>query len=243
MLADSKTLWCLHGNLQQPDVWSALTQKLQLREPELQIHLVNLWDTLAADCWTWAETFCQMVQAMTAQQQGSRQYLLGYSLGGRLAWHALIARPELWASAVIVSADTGMTNPLQKDQCLKRDRTWAHRFLTEPWDDLLTQWDALPVFCGRPCTTPRLETEFDRQKIAYAFEAYSKGHMGDLKNAIRNLPMPITYITGGDDQRYCQLGQILKQQCSTLNYHQIAHAGHRVPWENPDAFLSLMNLI
>ena len=238
-----KTLWCLHGNLQQPDVWSALTQKLQLREPELQIQLVNLWDTLAADCWTWAETFCQMVQAMTAQQQDSRHYVLGYSLGGRLAWHALIASPELWAGAVIVSADTGMVNLLQKDQCLKRDRTWAHRFLSEPWDDLLAQWDALPVFCGRPCTTPRPETEFDRQKIAYAFEAYSKGHMEDLTNAIRSLSMPITYITGGDDQRYCQLGKMLEQQCPTLNHHQLEQAGHRVPWEQPDAFLSLLTLM
>ncbi|ESA35797.1 2-succinyl-6-hydroxy- -cyclohexadiene-1-carboxylate synthase [Leptolyngbya sp. Heron Island J] len=233
-----KTLWCLHGNLQQPGVWGALTQKLQLKEPDLHIQLVNLWNTLAVDCWTWTESFCQMVQAMTTQH--NQPYLLGYSLGGRLAWHALVARPELWAGAVIVSADTGLAHPLQKEQCLSRDRAWAYRFLSEPWDDLLAEWDALPVFCGRPCLTPRLEAEFDRQKIARAFEVYSKGHMDDLTNAIQGLSMPIAYITGRDDQRYCQLGQMLEQQCPTLTHSQIAQAGHRVPWEQPDAFLSTL---
>ncbi len=234
-----KILWCLHGNLQQPGVWSELTQKLQAREPDLQIRWMNLWDTLAADCWTWADAFCQTVPSDIAG--ASQHYLLGYSLGGRLAWHALIARPELWTGAVIVSADVGAATPQQKDQCLERDRTWANRFLSEPWNHLLTAWDALPVFCGRPCPTPRLEAEFDRQKIAQAFEVYSKGHMDDLTNTIRGLSVPIAYVTGRDDQHYCQLGKTLDVQCPTLTHIQIDNAGHRVPWEQPEAFLRTLS--
>lgn len=236
-----KTLWCLHGNLQQPGVWNELTQKLQARAPDLQIRLVNLWDTLAADCWTWANAFCQTVQSAAARE--SQHYVLGYSLGGRLAWHALIAKPELWTGAVIISADVGAATLQQKAQCLERDRIWANRFLVESWDELLAEWDALPVFCNRPCTTPRLESEFDRQKITRAFEVYSKGHMDDLASAIQDLPMPIAYITGTDDRRYCQLGRTLDMQCPTLTYIQIDNAGHRVPWEQPEAFLRKLSLI
>ena len=227
-------LWCLHGNLQQPEVWSELTQTLQVESPTLQIRWINLWETLEDDCWAWANTFCETVRRADGQH-----YLLGYSLGGRLGWHALITQPELWTGAVIVSADVGVASRARKEECLHRDRTWATRFLTEPWDSLLAEWDTLPVFCGCPCCIFRPEATFDRQKIAHAFVAYSKGRMDDLTNRLRSLSVPMTYVSGSDDRRYCQLGQTLQRQIPTLTHLEIKDAGHRVPWEQSRVFSTL----
>lgn len=239
-MTKQKVLWCCHGNLQQPTVWNNLTQALQTRVPTLEIRQVNLWETLEDSCWSWAEKFCHIVQSVAFEYGDSLHYLLGYSLGGRLAMHSLSEMPELWSKALIVSADIGLSNNLQKEHYLQRDRTWANRFLTEPWQSLLTEWDALPVFCGRPCSTQRPESAFDRQKIAHVFEAYSKGHMDNLTQRLSTLSVPITYVTGSDDHRYCQLGQILQTRCATLTHVQIQDAGHRVPWEKPGAFLQIL---
>ena len=226
------TLWCLHGNLQQPNVWDGLSQGwLKTVHPELEVQTVNLWDTLTDSCWTWAERFCGQVAERSSHAKDIH-YLLGYSLGGRLALHALIGSPGLWAGAMIVSAAPGTTG----ERGLKRDRIWANRFLHAPWDDLLADWDALPVFCGYPCTTPRPETSFDRAKIAHAFESYSKGRMDNLVPHLPQLSVPITYVTGSDDRRYGQLGNMLMQQCPSLVHVTIPKAGHRVPWEQPQAF-------
>ncbi|MGD1855414.1 MAG: alpha/beta fold hydrolase [Leptolyngbyaceae cyanobacterium] len=235
-----QVLWCLHGNLQQPTAWHDLVQSLKPAHPKLQIQLVDLWETLHPSSRQYARRFCSSVQRSSAANQDRRHYLLGYSLGGRLAWRTLIADPSMWAGAVIVSAGIGLNNELQKERCLQRDRIWANRFLTEPWDALLAEWDALPVFCGYPCTIPRPESDFDRQKIATAFEVYSKGHMDDLMPHLQTLSVPITYVTGSDDRRYCQLGRTLAQQCPTLTHVQIDNAGHRVPWEQPQAFTDVL---
>ncbi|MEL7506912.1 MAG: hypothetical protein AAFN42_06230, partial [Cyanobacteria bacterium J06554_1] len=64
---------------------------------------------------------------------------MGYSLGGRLGLHGLIQQPDLWAGAIIVSADPGIADAKNKKLCLRRERIWANRFLTEPWDDLLAE--------------------------------------------------------------------------------------------------------
>ena len=237
--ANRKTLWCLHGNLQQPEVWHPLAEALQAHNANLQIRLINLWETSADSCWAWAEAFCHTVQSVALRSE-NEHYLLGYSLGGRLAWHGLITKPELWAGAVIVSADVGVANVLQKEECLRRDRTWAYRFLTEPWAELLAKWDAVPVFCDRPCPTARSEKDFDRQQIARFFEVYSKGHMDNLVHSLRSMPMPITYVTGIDDGRYCQLGQMLSLQCPTLTHITVKDAGHRVPWEQPAIFFKIV---
>lgn len=228
-------LWCLHGNLQQPAVWDGLTQTIGIQS--LQLNVINLWETLAPDCWAWADAFCETVRTADGS---SKHYLLGYSLGGRLALHALINAPELWSGAVIVSADPGTTDSQKRARCLSRDRIWAKRFLTEPWESLLAEWDALPVFCDRPCSTLRLKAAFERKKMAQAFEAYSKGHMDDLTEQLQALSVPITYVTGADDEHYCQIGHALSAQCPSLTHIQIANAGHRVPWEQPEKFMSTL---
>ena len=229
-------LWCLHGNLQQSSAWNGLAQRIYAQQR--QIEVINLWKMSAYDCRAWANAFYQHVDKIAAEHQN---YLLGYSLGGRLALHGLIAKPDLWDKAIIISADPGVTTLKQKERCLKRDRIWAKRFLTEPWDELLREWDALPVFCGRPCTTPRPEANFDRHKIAHAFEAYSKGRMDNLLPRLSQLTIPITYVTGSDDRRYCQLGQTLMAYCPNLNHIIVKDAGHRVPWEQPEAFAAIVS--
>ena len=234
-----KTLWCIHGNLQQPDVWQPFISVLSHQYSDIQINAVNLWDTLADSAWTWAREFCNVVQ--TVSTPATQNYLVGYSLGGRLAMHTLLIKPGLWSRATIVSADPGIADPQLKEDCLRRDRTWANRFLTEPWDKLLREWDALPVFYGRPCLTSRLEANFDRQKIAHGFEAYSKGRMDHLAPQLNRLSLPMAYITGSDDHRYSHIGQTLMATGTNLTHIEIYDAGHRVPWEQPQAFMQVLS--
>ncbi|MEA5466176.1 alpha/beta fold hydrolase [Leptothoe sp. PORK10 BA2] len=234
-----KILWCLHGNLQQPIVWEVLSYALEQPGKDFFIQSVSLWETLSCNCWDWANGFCARVR-LASQVSSPQHYLLGYSLGGRLAWHALLAAPELWSGAMIVSADPGSNHGQLRQKSLERDRIWANRFLTEPWDTLLAEWDALPIFCQRPCPTPRPESAFDRQKLAHAFEAYSKGHMEELTERLSSLSVPITYITGSEDRHYSQLGKTLQSQVAALTHIEVKDAGHRVPWEQPDAFLIIL---
>ncbi|MEL7506913.1 MAG: hypothetical protein AAFN42_06235 [Cyanobacteria bacterium J06554_1] len=69
---------------------------------------------------------------------------------------------------------------------------------------------------------------------------YSKGRMDDLRSQITNLPIPITYVTGDADHRYQQIGTDLSAQSSNIWHISIPNAGHRVPWEQPDAFLDIL---
>ncbi|MBX2862926.1 MAG: alpha/beta fold hydrolase [Leptolyngbyaceae cyanobacterium MAG.088] len=235
-----KVLWCLHGNLQQSDVWDSLFWSLRRdTEKGFFIEAINLWERLTDDCWEWSAAFCDEVKRSSTFAL-SQNYLLGYSLGGRLAFHSLLTSPDIWSGAMIVGAHPGSDDGDIKSQNLERDRIWAKRFLTEPWDDVLTEWDCLPVFCDRPCTLPRSEADFDRHKIAHAFEAYSKGKMDYLTPQLSRLSVPITYITGSDDHRYSQIGQTLAANCPNLLHIEIPDAGHRVPWEQPEAFMAVL---
>ncbi|MEM9164308.1 MAG: alpha/beta fold hydrolase [Cyanobacteria bacterium P01_F01_bin.4] len=227
-------LWCLHGNLQLPSVWGPLTAYFADRS--IEVKSVDLWATLAPSCWNWAQMFCHEV-TQTIPPGAPRPYLLGYSMGGRLALHAVLQQPELWAGVIVVAADPGLSGQAERNNCLDRDRTWGKRFLTESWEQVLTDWDAQTIFGGHPNPCPRDLNQLSRDRIYQAFDTYSKGRQDDLRLNLKKLNNPpILYVTGAGDSKYTALGVELAATCPTLSHRVIQQAGHRVPWESPTAF-------
>ncbi|MGF1601617.1 MAG: alpha/beta fold hydrolase [Thermosynechococcaceae cyanobacterium] len=228
-------LWCLHGNLQLPTVWeSTLTQLWHDRD--VQIIPVDLWSTTARDLWDWAELFCDRVSSTSSTfTPFTQNIILGYSLGGRLALHAVLHRPDLWQGAILLSTHPGLPHLQDRQSCLQADQYWGQRFLKEPWHPLLQEWDGLPVFNGIPCGVDRPEKCFSREQIARLFDIFSKGRQDDLLPHLKKLAAPpILYLSGALDKRYSEMGRRLAQDCDGVDWVAIAHAGHRVPWENSE---------
>ncbi|MGK7910649.1 MAG: alpha/beta fold hydrolase [Synechococcus sp.] len=260
-------LWCIHGNLQTPNVWQQIGDRWweSVWSGQVKLECVDLWAEKTADfqyadlqhtelqhielqhtelqhteLQHWAQEFCRRVQSHALT--GESQWLLGYSLGGRLAFHALLNSPEVWAGGIAIAADPGIKsgpeNQRVREQCLHRDREWGQRFLREPWDRLLQDWDRQAVFAGYKCGIERLETAFDRHRIAQLFDSFSKGRQADLWPALAQLDRPpILYISGQDDLKYSTIGAELAECCSTVTHASVPAAGHRVPWENSAGFV------
>lgn len=229
-------LWIVHGNLQTPKVWHPIqTQLSQAAPPEhrLSIVLEDLWESPGESLEEWARLFCQRVQT----QNFKSRFLLGYSLGGRLGFHALVHQPELWQGAIIVSADPGLGSDCDRKLSLARDQQWSQKFLHEPWENLLQEWNSLPVFCGRKPAYSTSEADFSRSQIADILQKFSKGHQSDLLPHLQKLKFPILYISGEEDTKYCQIGQTLADDYDNITHLNTPNAGHRVPWENPEVFL------
>ena len=232
-------LWMIHGNLQTPKVWHPITTQLhQAIDPKfnLSIFLEDLWDSPGDSLEEWAALFCQRVQPHSFKSR----FLLGYSLGGRLAFHALLHQPELWQGAIIISDDSGLESECDRNRCLQRDKAWSNKFLHDKWENLMQEWNSLSVFCGRQPTYPVLEKDFSRIKLSQIFQIFSKGHQSNLLPNLQTLNAPILYISGSEDMHYCQVGQKLDRHCLSINHRIILNAGHRVPWEKKNSFLPVL---
>ncbi len=238
--SERERLWFIHGNLQQPSVWFRFRDAFQYSNTDgslmaFDVECENLWKTEANSFWSWASNFCLRVENSAPLLP---HWIIGYSQGGRLALHSIVQRPSLWAGAVIVGADTGFPNVEDKHQRLIHDQRWGQRFLTETWENLLTEWDKQSVFGGRPNAAPRDERDFDRKKICRLFDIFSKGRQDDLVPALSKLTVPqILFISGEEDQKYCAIGRKLEDACPTVTHRIIPNAAHRVPWENPELFV------
>lgn len=238
------TIWCLHGNLQQPNVWHPFENRWTYQGNAITLQYPNMRPQAGDDCARWASRFCASVaQSVSQTGKAQRQWLLGYSLGGRLALHAALAQPNLWAGIVVAGAHPGIADEKARQQQLVRDSAWAERFSNEPLTALFAEWDTLPVFGGISNPTAREVNNFDREQIADTFTRFSKGRQLYLLPDLALLEQPpILYISGEKDARYTLLGKMLAKRCPVIQHHIIPEAGHRVPWENPAAFVKIIQV-
>ena len=228
-------LHCIHGNLQTKRVWKPLEDRFGLLGSEVLLACVDLYEGQPSGFEQWTEGFCQRVER---DSQGEKTFLLGYSLGGRLALHACLARPDLWSGVIVVSGDPGSNDPDEKKLQLEKDKRWAERFRSEPIESLLAEWDDLPVFCSIPNPVPRNPEELDAEKTARLFEVFSKGRQRDLLPELSKAQAPpVLYLSGEKDEKYGELGEQLAASCPIVRHRLIPQAGHRVPWENSDSFV------
>ena len=186
----------------------------------------------------WTKDFCDRAELAT---NGEKSVLLGYSLGGRLALHACIHRPDLWQGVVVVGADPGLGSSEEKNQQFARDRNWADRLKKEPLEQLVREWDEQPVFCGIENSAPRNLEELDPIQLSQQFEVFSKGLQQNLVPALSELKNPpVLFLAGEKDKKYQQIGDELAELCPMVESRWVEDSGHRVPWENPESFSRIL---
>ena len=230
------TVHCLHGILQSPTVWSGFEARLGDQARSAVRVVPEVVDPPeAGGLAAWAEAFCGRTGGDPAD--GSPRVLLGYSLGGRLAMHALLVCPRSWSAVVLVAAHPGGGTDAERAAVRSRDAAWAERCRRDRWEDLLADWDALPVFGGRPNRAPRPPAGLDRERHARTFEAFSRGGQADLRPRLAATALPpVLYVTGADDARYGALGDELAEFVPAITHVVVPDAGHRVPWDQPGEF-------
>lgn len=231
-------IFCIHGNFQTTKVWQSLGVRMKAEFFDLEMITEDLSARQFQSFDDWTEDFCGRVEV---QANGEESILLGYSLGGRLALHACLSRPDLWRAVIIVGADPGLESEEEKRLQLDRDRNWAERLKREPLEKLENEWDEQSVFCGLENQAPRNLSEMDPDRLSQHFEVFSKGLQQNLAPKLAKLKSPpILFLSGEKDNKYQKIGEELEKSSSVVLAQVVVDAGHRVPWENPKQFVQTL---
>jgi 2-succinyl-6-hydroxy-2,4-cyclohexadiene-1-carboxylate synthase len=219
-------IWALHGALGEAGDWAGLQEK------GLGLRRVMLWEDVAP-YGEWAGRFCDRVEAEDGAGGAS---LMGYSMGGRLALHALLERPSMWRSAVIVSAHPGLEDARERERRVGTDGEWARRIREEEGEAVLADWEAQAVLGGGEGKREVEGMMRWREAMAASMEVWSLGRQENLRERFEEVSCPVLWVTGSEDEKY---GALAREAVSLLPRGELvvlAGAGHRVPWEATDAF-------
>lgn len=225
-------VWTLHGAVGSHKDWKDFRLDSEITQS------VNLWRFLQCCPKSIEETGIALNNEITSVNPT----LLGYSMGGRIALHALLAENSPWEKAIIVSADTGISNEESRARRRQRDTEWASQALSGDWNTFIKNWNAQSIL-------PKLHDEsfFERaqlkpwrQQIARSFIDWSTGAQQDLLPKLHNIKIPILWITGDTDKKFSKIAKRAILEIPNGTHISVKNSGHRVPWEQPKDFLSIV---
>lgn len=193
----------------------------------------GLEDALATIDWAVSE----------ATEDGRRPLLVGYSMGGRLALHYAVRRPDRLAGLVLESASPGLDGETERVARVSADRELAQRIRTVGVERFSQEWNEHPIFRSQRALPEAVRAEVARQRatsdaegLASALEGLGTGALPSLWGTLASIELPTLLLAGALDEKFTAIARAMHQQMRTSTLRIVPSAGHRIHLEAAGAW-------
>ena len=224
--------WCLHGAVGAAGDWREFAAAMSA--DSIGSRAVDLWRFLACE----PMSMLRFGEALNAEANDvsagrAKRILIGYSMGGRLALHALAREDAPWDAAVIVSAHPGLENTDERRARLAADAEWATKAFAGDWQKFLSEWNSQSVLAGEAPRDAEASARLAmrRHEIARSFVDWSLGAQEPMWTALERIEIPVLWVVGERDEKFHDLGRRAVSLMPQARLAVAPGAGHRVPWE------------
>jgi 2-succinyl-6-hydroxy-2,4-cyclohexadiene-1-carboxylate synthase len=161
---------------------------------------------------------------------------VGYSMGGRLALHLALARPELVHRLVLIGATGGIDD--EQDRAARRaaDERLAAHLEQVGVSTFVDEWLAQPLFAGlSPTAAARDERLVNTAAgLASSLRLAGTGTQEPLWDRLSAIDVPVLVMAGVDDPKFSVLaGRLARSIGPGATVALVPRAGHSAPFENP----------
>jgi 2-succinyl-6-hydroxy-2,4-cyclohexadiene-1-carboxylate synthase len=173
-------------------------------------------------------------------------HLVGYSMGGRLALHVAVRRPERILSLLTIGAHAGLEPEAREGRRLG-DEALASRIENDGLEAFVSYWSSLPMFAGLERRGPAFVAEIraermsnDPEGLACSLRGMGAGAMEPLWDDLAHLTVPCTFVAGQLDYSYVTSARRLAATVHDGRVEVVPSAGHTVHLEKPEAFARVL---
>jgi 2-succinyl-6-hydroxy-2,4-cyclohexadiene-1-carboxylate synthase len=211
----------LHGFLGQGTDWNPL---MDLLPPTIDWIMPRLFAPTSEIRLSSYDEFSEDISLLKID---GPKILVGYSMGGRLAYELFKRNPEEWDALVVISAHPGLEHSEEAAARVKQAMLWKERFQSWEWSELLSAWNSQPVLKNsKPLVLS--EEGFDRQKLCQALENLSvDGQSLDPMILKKNRSKIWAYV-GEKDRKYTEIYSRMENRGIIENLTVFQGLGHRI---------------
>ncbi len=218
----------LHGFWGSPQDWNQVLAQMPLGKPVWAPDLYAAGELDSRhNIEAWTKHFIQKLESMASEPVT----LVGYSMGGRLAAHALWRAPDRFRRALLISSAPFLFEQTAAER-EAWESDWARRFRQESWATLEHDWSEQPIVKSS-VPAPRRRAEALREHLALSLTNWSPRRHGFETKALGTLPSHVEWAFGALDQKYLRVAKVLQDLPVKGQIHEVPNAAHRVLSEQP----------
>lgn len=169
-------------------------------------------------------------------------HLIGYSMGGRLAFYLACHFGERCDHLILESASPGLRTAAERRARIEHDEQLAQKLEIGDLRDFLDFWFELPLFANLQkhklldiLKKSRLRN--DPHQLALSLRKMGTGSMPNLWPLLQRIKNPVLLLTGGLDEKFCRINSAAVRQLAH-GYHKIfPGCGHNMHFEAEALFL------
>lgn len=170
--------------------------------------------------------------------------LAGYSMGGRLALHAVLAAPERIERLILIGASPGIADPDERAARRASDDQLALEIERSSIEAFADRWGQTPVLAGLPADIAA-RTHADRLRstptgLARALRGLGTGALPSVWERLAELPMPVTLVIGERDQKFRLIAEEMATSLPLANAVVVPGSGHAAHLEAPSRVAALI---
>ena len=247
--ADGVPVMVLHGFTGSAQAMAPLTERLAVGErscPALRVTAPDLVghgrsegpDDL--DLYR-VEAMADQVAALADALGCETFHLVGYSMGGRVAFTLGCVSPQRLRSLTLIGASAGFADPVERCSRAEADQARAERIVTD-FEAFVDEWMADPLFAGqaalgeahlRAARAQRLASS--PAGLARSLTAGGTGAMEPLHGRLADCDKPTLLVVGANDSKFCAMAEQLAAALPRAVLAHIDGAGHAAHVEQPEA--------
>ena len=171
-------------------------------------------------------------------------FLVGYSMGGRLALYLAIHFSQYFYKVTLESASAGLRTDVERSDRLVKDQKLAAKLENLEKDDFrlfLENWYQQSMFAALRSHSnfPQLlEQRLQNSPIelAKSLRYLSTGRQPSLWGKLLEIEIPLLLLVGELDAKFIQINQQMAQVCKFSQLEIIPNCGHNIHFENPNIF-------
>lgn len=171
--------------------------------------------------------------------------LVAYSMGARIAIHALLAEPSCAVAAVLISGTAGLEDGDARANRRRADEALATRIEEIGTEAFIDEWLSQPMFAGVPrsATDRALRCSNAPEPLARSLRRLGQGVQEPLWDRVHEVSIPLTAVAGAHDRRYADEAARLAGLAVRGQAVVVAGAGHAVHAERPEHVATVVKTV
>jgi len=247
---NDKAIVFLHGFTGSSEDWEEISSRITKKANLYFIDLIGHGKSDSPNDVRFykAEPITKQLLAFFEKIKEKKIFLLGYSMGGRVALNFAAKYSNLLKGLILESSMTGLRKKSEREKRIANDEKIIEFIKSHSVEEFVDYWMSLDIFKTQKNLSKEKLNKLRKAKIKNnkvglinSLKGFGAGKMKPLYSEIRENQIETLLITGDLDKKYMKLNSAIKNIIPHATHKITQNAGHNVHLENPQKFAVVVN--